>query len=56
MDDVLFSYGSEELSAILRVTDDDLVYQVLERFRKTIENYKFPQVGIVIVSIGYAKI
>ncbi|MDH5571926.1 MAG: GGDEF domain-containing protein, partial [Gammaproteobacteria bacterium] len=54
--DILFRFGGEEFVVILAPTKDEDALSVLERFRKRIANFSFPQVGQVTVSIGYAKI
>lgn len=54
--DLLFRYGGEEFVVVLktRVIEDAEV--ALERFRQNMENYHFPQVGQVTVSIGFTQI
>lgn len=54
--DLLFRYGGEEFAAALCVTDQQQAEEILERFRRKIETYRFPQVGTVTVSIGYTRI
>lgn len=54
--DLLFRYGGEEfVVAIARATEAD-AHMVLERFRKKLEMFDFPQAGNVTVSIGVAKL
>lgn len=55
-EDLLFRYGGEEFIVVLKVPDKKGAAIGLERFRKTVEAYKFPQVGQVTVSIGYVQI
>lgn len=50
--DLLFRFGGEEFVAIFRVQDKEEAQIVLERFRVVIENYNFPQMKTVTVSIG----
>ncbi len=54
--DLLFRFGGEEFVAIIRVSAKDEADQVLERFRCAVENYKFPQIDTVTISIGATKI
>lgn len=54
--DKLFRFGGEEFVVILRAMADDEVTVALERFREAVENYRFPQVGQVTVSVGYTCI
>jgi diguanylate cyclase (GGDEF)-like protein len=54
--DLLFRYGGEEFVIVLKTASFDETSTVLERFRKTMENYCFPQVGQVTVSIGFTEI
>ncbi len=54
--DLLYRFGGEEFVLIYGV---DPVYgggSTLERFRAAVENYNFPGVGRVTVSIGYTRI
>lgn len=51
--DKLFRFGGEEFVVVLDRTSLKNAQEVLERFRKTIENYDFPQIGRVTVSIGF---
>lgn len=52
--DSLFRFGGEEFVVLLSPTDDDGAYTALERFRRQVEAYAFPQIGHVTVSIGYS--
>lgn len=51
--DQLFRCGGEEFVVILGPTDRQYVGGILERFRMTIENHDFPEVGSVTASMGY---
>ncbi len=51
-DDLLFRYGGEEFVVIINNIEEVSAKSVFERFRKHIENYYFPQVGTVTISIG----
>jgi diguanylate cyclase (GGDEF)-like protein len=53
--DRLFRFGGEEFVAVFR-PEPHSVTGVLERCRTAIEEYQFPQVGRVTVSIGYTKV
>jgi diguanylate cyclase (GGDEF)-like protein len=54
--DKLFRFGGEEFVVILKPTSEAHARLIFERFRMTMENHRFPQVGNVTVSIGYAPI
>jgi len=54
--DLLFRYGGEEFVAILKEADLKLGLITLERFKKAVESFNFPQVGKVTVSIGVVEI
>lgn len=51
--DKLFRFGGEEFVVVLDRISQKNAKSVLERFRKTIEDYPFPQVGKVTISIGF---
>ncbi len=54
--DMLFRYGGEEFVGVFECSDPLDILIVLERFRKKVAYYAFPQVGKVTVSIGYTQI
>jgi diguanylate cyclase (GGDEF)-like protein len=54
--DMLFRYGGEEFIVILNNTDSEGAKIALERFRLSIANYNFPQVGKITVSTGYVQV
>jgi diguanylate cyclase (GGDEF)-like protein len=54
--DQLYRYGGEEFIVLVQGVDRDTVHRVLERFRRSVEDFEFPQVGRVTVSIGYVEI
>jgi diguanylate cyclase (GGDEF)-like protein len=54
--DRLFRFGGEEFVAVFGVEDEEMFPTPLERFRKAVEEYAFPMVGRVTVSIGVAPI
>lgn len=51
--DDLFRFGGEEFVVLLANADATNTAKVLERFRNVIEDYDFPGVGKVTVSIGF---
>jgi diguanylate cyclase (GGDEF)-like protein len=51
--DILFRFGGEEFIIVLTGCDRKGAEIALNRFRKTIENHVFPQVGKITVSTGY---
>ena len=55
-EDQLYRYGGEEFVVVLRGVDLTTGLSVLERFRKKVESFHFPQVGNVTVSIGAVEI
>lgn len=52
----LFRFGGEEFVVILLNVTEAEALEKFEKFRKNIEEFTFPQVGQVTVSIGMAKI
>jgi diguanylate cyclase (GGDEF)-like protein len=54
--DLLFRYGGEEFVVVLKTADANEASNVLNRFRKAVELYDFPQVGQVTISIGYTQV
>ncbi len=54
--DILFRFGGEEFIVILRDISLEGANNALERFRKNVESFAFPQVGQVTVSIGFVEI
>ena len=55
-DDQLFRYGGEEFVVVLKDVDLTIGLTVLERFRKAVESYHFPQVGNITASVGVVAI
>lgn len=55
-DDRLYRFGGEEFVVLLRADDAEVAQSVFERFRHNVEQYPFPQVGGITVSIGYTQI
>lgn len=54
--DQLYRYGGEEFIVLIHGVDQATVQRVLERFRESVEQFEFPQVGRVTVSLGYVEI
>lgn len=54
--DMLFRYGGEEFVGIFECASDTDISLALERFRKNVADFIFPQVGNVTASIGYTQI
>lgn len=54
--DKLFRFGGEEFVILLRSTSQIDAQMIFDRFRANVEQYPFPQVGQVTVSLGYAHI
>ena len=55
-DDGLYRYGGEEFAVILRNVTPDQAAQALERFRVSIEQFPFPQIGQLTISAGFTEI
>jgi len=54
--DRVFRFGGEEFVVLLRSTTLEDACRIFERFRITVEQHEFPQVGTVTVSVGFASI
>lgn len=54
--DRIFRFGGEEFVVLLRATTLENAISIFERFRSSVEEYNFPQVGRVTVSLGFASI
>jgi diguanylate cyclase (GGDEF)-like protein len=52
----VFRFGGEEFVILLRSTSLDAARKIFERFRTNVEQYNFPQVGQVTVSLGFVSI
>lgn len=52
--DLLYRYGGEEFIAIIAANDLEAARQTFERARSAIEEFQFPQVGSVTVSVGFS--
>lgn len=54
-DDLLFRFGGEEFVLLLARLGEDEAGPVIERFRKRVEQFDFPQIGQVTISVGYTQ-
>lgn len=55
-EDALFRYGGEEFAVLLTGLTQQQAMDTFERFRKTMEQTNFPQIGKITVSIGFSHI
>ncbi|MEH3086475.1 MAG: GGDEF domain-containing protein [Xylophilus ampelinus] len=53
--DRIFRFGGEEFVVLLRQVPLRTARIIFERFRRNVEQYAFPQVGQVTISLGFAK-
>jgi diguanylate cyclase (GGDEF)-like protein len=53
--DLLFRFGGEEFIGVFKCANAEDVQLILDRFRKKVDNFDFPQVGNVTVSAGYTQ-
>ena len=51
--DRIFRFGGEEFVVLLRNTTLSKAHKVFNRFRETVQEHHFPQVGSVTVSLGF---
>jgi diguanylate cyclase (GGDEF)-like protein len=54
--DELYRFGGEEFVVVLACADADDAMQVFERLRGEAEDFNFPQVGHVTISVGFTEI
>jgi diguanylate cyclase (GGDEF)-like protein len=54
--DRIFRFGGEEFVILLRATTLDDASKIFDRFRQHVQDYDFPQVGNVTVSLGFVSI
>jgi diguanylate cyclase (GGDEF)-like protein len=54
--DQLYRFGGEEFVVLLLCADEADALAALERFRRVVEGYPFPQAGTITVSVGYTAI
>lgn len=53
--DRIFRFGGEEFVVLLRSTSLSVAHKVFNRFRMAAQEYNFPQVGRVTVSLGFVS-
>jgi len=53
--DRIFRFGGEEFVVLIRSATCENAHMIAERFRRNVEDYVFPQVGKITVSIGYTS-
>ncbi len=53
--DRIFRFGGEEFVVLLRATSLATAHKVFNRFRLAVQEYPFPQVGQVTVSLGFVS-
>ncbi|WP_027996242.1 GGDEF domain-containing protein [Simplicispira psychrophila] len=53
--DRIFRFGGEEFVVLLRSTSLATAHKVFNRFRQAVEEYSFPQVGRITVSVGFVS-
>ena len=53
--DRIFRFGGEEFVVLLRSTTLSTAHKVFNRFRMAVQEYPFPQVGQVTVSLGFVS-
>lgn len=53
--DRIFRFGGEEFVVLLRSTTLATAHKAFNRFRAAVQEYRFPQVGQVTVSLGFAS-
>ncbi len=54
--DQVYRFGGEEFVVLLRCPDAAAALQIAERFRLKMDQYRFPQVGRITVSVGLSAI
>jgi diguanylate cyclase (GGDEF)-like protein len=54
--DQLFRFGGEEFVVVLEQASGAGAKLAFERLRRTVEEYPFPQVGQVTISLGYTMV
>lgn len=54
--DQLFRFGGEEFAVLMRCAGPEAAAGVLERLRRNVENYAFPRVGHITVSVGFTEL
>ncbi len=54
--DMKFRFGGEEFIIVMQAESVDIARSIFERFRKSVEDYEFPQMDTITVSIGIVEI
>ncbi len=54
--DLLFRYGGEEFVVVLAPASEASAFLAFERFRRQLESFEFPQVGLTTASIGMTSL
>jgi diguanylate cyclase (GGDEF)-like protein len=54
--DQLYRFGGEEFVVLMRCEEEVDAIRVLDRLRVNTEEYKFPQVGTITISIGFSEV
>ena len=54
--DRLYRFGGEEFVVLMRCESEASAVMAFERFRVTTENYPFPQIGQITISIGFTAV
>jgi len=54
--DLLYRFGGEEFVVLMRCGNAEQAVQAFERMRTNVENYVFPRVGCITVSIGFTQV
>jgi diguanylate cyclase (GGDEF)-like protein len=55
-DDLVYRYGGEEFVVLLKAATEQDAMNAFERLRKVVEQHNFPQVGQIMISIGFVEI
>lgn len=54
--DLKFRFGGEEFIVVVTAENAGVAFSAFERFRESVENYRFPQTGTVTISTGIVEI
>ncbi len=54
--DLLYRFGGEEFVVLMRCEDADAAAHAFERLRHNTEQYVFPQIGKITVSVGFTQV
>ncbi len=55
-DDQLYRFGGEEFVVLMRCQTSEQATMALQRLRSATEQYRFPQVGQITISIGFTEV